>query len=142
MCAASGHSIHRTPLTRASMCYDTLIMIRSISIRFLCVLGVTTIPSVALAATGGGFNNPLNGIDSIGGFVKALLGAVLYILYPLAVLALLYSGFMFVSARGNTDTLKTAKTNFFWTIVGVTLLLGAWALTELLKGTIDPLLRS
>jgi len=99
---------------------------------------VVSIPGVVMAK---GLENPLrNGIDSISAFVEALIKVALYILYPLAVLAILYSGFLFVFARGNSTKLDNAKKNVLWTFIGVSLLVGAWALSQLLQGTIDPLL--
>jgi len=92
--------------------------------------------------TSGGFNNPLKcNISSVSGFTEAFIKAALYIVFPIAVLFIIYSGFLFITAQGNPEGLKKAKSNFLWTIVGVTLLLGALALAALIKGTIDPILR-
>ena len=88
-----------------------------------------------------GFQNPLSGnLSSISGFVAAFLKAIVFIMFPIAVVFVVYSGFLFVAAQGNPEDLAKAKRNFFWTIIGVGLLLGAWALAELIKGTIDPIL--
>lgn len=86
------------------------------------------------------FNNPLkSGLDTIAGFTEAFLKAVVFVLFPVAVLFVVYSGFLFIAAQGNSEGLEKAKKNFFWTIIGVGLLLGAWALALLIKGTIDTL---
>ena len=85
--------------------------------------------------------NPLKGdITTIAGFTEAFLRAVTFILFPIAVLFIVYSGFLFVFARGDIEMLKKAKINFLWTVIGVALLLGAWALAVLIQGTIDPIL--
>tara|TARA_B100000745_G_scaffold20507_1_gene14141 strand:+ start:17992 stop:18318 length:327 start_codon:yes stop_codon:yes gene_type:complete len=97
-----------------------------------------TFPAVMYAQE---FQNPLIGVTSIASAIEALLRVTVYILFPVAVLFIVYSGFKFILAQGNSDELKKAKLNFLWTIVGLTLLLGAWALALLIKGTIDPLLR-
>lgn len=87
-----------------------------------------------------GFNNPLKpGLSTVADFTEAFLKAVVFILFPIAALFVVYSGFLFVAAQGNSEGLEKAKKNFFWTIVGVGLLLGAWALALLIKGTIDQL---
>lgn len=102
-------------------------------------VATVTMPSLVFAA---GFVNPLkDGLNTFSGFVEALLGAVVYIAFPIAVLFMVYSGFLFLFAQGNKDELATAKRNFLWTVIGVTLLLGAFALATLIKGTIEPLLR-
>lgn len=87
------------------------------------------------------FKNPLNsGLSSVGAFTEAFLRAVVFIMFPIAVVFVVYSGFLFVAAQGKPEDLAKAKRNFFWTIIGVGLLLGASALAALIKGTIDPIL--
>ena len=96
------------------------------------------LPTFVFAAA---FDNPLKSdYRSIAGFTEGFLKAVVFILFPIAVVFVVYSGFLFISAQGNSDDLSKAKRNFFWTIIGVGLLLGAWALAALIKGTIDPIL--
>jgi hypothetical protein len=87
-----------------------------------------------------GFKNPLkDGLDTVAGFTDAFLKAVVYILFPLAVVFVVYSGFLFITAQGSSEGLGKAKKNFFWTIIGVGLLLGASALAVLVKSTVDSL---
>ncbi len=87
------------------------------------------------------FKSPLkDNLQTVDSFVAALLKAVTTVVFPIAVLVIVYSGFLFVTAQGNSEKLEKAKTNFVWTIIGVGVLLGAWALSELLKGTISPIL--
>ncbi|KKR80352.1 MAG: hypothetical protein UU28_C0042G0010 [Parcubacteria group bacterium GW2011_GWD2_40_9] len=56
---------------------------------------------------------------------------------PIAALFIIYSGLMFVTARGNEEKLKKAKTGLMWSLGGTAILLGAWAITEVLKDTIE-----
>ena len=49
---------------------------------------------------------------------------------PLATIFLIYSGVLFVSARGNEDQLKKAKTTFWYTIIGTAILVGAYAIAQ------------
>lgn len=100
-------------------------------------LSVALLPTVVFAE----FSNPLKpGLSTVAGFTEAFLRAVVFILFPIAVVFVVYSGFLFIAAQGKPDDLANAKRNFFWTVVGVGLLLGAWALAALIKGTIDPIL--
>ena len=55
---------------------------------------------------------------------------------PIAAIAIIYAGFLFVTAGGNEDKLKKAKTTFLWSVVGTALLLGAWAIAEAIKSFI------
>lgn len=52
---------------------------------------------------------------------------------PIAVLAIIWAGFLFVSSRGSEEKITKAKTTFFWAIMGTALLLGAWAIAEAIR---------
>lgn len=52
---------------------------------------------------------------------------------PLVAVFMIYSGFLFVSARGNEEQLAKAKTTFFWTIIGALLVVGAFAISLAIK---------
>lgn len=121
--------------------YDTVMKLLT-NIFYSTLLVFLSFPSVTFAACGssGGFSNPLQNICSIADFTKAVLEALVFILFPLAVVFVVYSGFLFIAAQGNSEKLARAKTNFIWTLIGVALLLGAWALSVLIQGTIDPIL--
>ncbi len=54
----------------------------------------------------------------------------------IAVLASIFTGFLFVTAQGNEDKLKTAKKSLTWTVVGIAVLLGALVISEGIKNTI------
>ncbi len=99
-----------------------------------------TLPLVANAESCGsdGFCNPLK-FGTIQEFIEGFLQSIVYIGFPVAVLFVVYSGFLFVFAQGNSSELEKAKKNFLWTVIGVGLFLGAWALAMLIRGTIDQL---
>ena len=82
-------------------------------------------------------SNPASGagINSIGDFVAAFLKAVVEISLPILTLFIVYSGFLFVTARGNASKLEKAKENFFYVIIGAILILGAWVLATLISAT-------
>lgn len=84
----------------------------------------------------GELKNPIK-YDTIKDFLTAMLDALIIIAFPFIVLAVVYAGFLFVSARGNEEKLKTAKRVFVWVIVGSLIILGAKVLSEAIKGTVD-----
>lgn len=83
--------------------------------------------------------NPIKGVDSIEQFLNTLLQAVVKIATPIVVLMIVYSGFLFIKAQGNPEELKTAKKAIMWTVIGAIVVLGAFALSEAIKGTVDDL---
>jgi hypothetical protein len=56
-----------------------------------------------------------------------------------AAVFIIYSGFLFVSARGSEDGIKRAKNAFFYTVLGTAILLGAGVIVEIVKATIGAL---
>ena len=86
--------------------------------------------------TTSGIQNPLK-VGSIPDFVALLLGYVVKIGAVVAVFAFIYSGFLFVQARGNSEKLKGAKDVFLNTVIGVAVLLGAQLIASIIVGTIN-----
>ncbi len=78
----------------------------------------------------------------IPGFVKGLLGLVMYIGVPFIGLILVYAGFKFLFARGKSGQIKSATFNIQWVIIGIGIFLGAWALAVLVDSTIKSIMNS
>lgn len=83
--------------------------------------------------------NPLTGINSIPDFIIALIKIAISIGTWVAVLFIIYSGFLFIKARGNPKDLEHAKSTFLWTIIGTAILLGAYVIANAISGTINQL---
>lgn len=84
----------------------------------------------------GQFPDPLGGL-TLYQFVGKLLGVLVELLIPIIVIFFLIDGLLFVTARGNPEKLKIARTAFLYTIIGTALVLGAWVLAEMIDSTID-----
>ena len=78
-------------------------------------------------------------VSDLNGFVVGLLNALLKIGIPIMTIFLVYSGLRLVMARGNEKELEDAKKNLLWVIIGIAILLGAWTIVKVLKGTFDQL---
>lgn len=90
---------------------------------------------VFAGTTGGKLENPLS-LQDVREFVAALMKVVVIFGMPLVALALVYSGFMFAKARGNSGELSKAKDNFKYTIIGAALIMGAWVFAMMLWSTV------
>ncbi|MEI7810279.1 MAG: pilin [bacterium] len=86
-------------------------------------------------ATSGKICNPI-AQTSIQGLIKNLLIGVIKIGIPVIALAIIYCGFLFVQARGNPKELETAKRSLTYTLIGAAILLGAWAIAQLISETV------
>jgi len=90
------------------------------------------------------FDNPLGcGITTLPVLVKTAIGVAVKIGIPLSVLAIVYTGFIFVTALGDPKKIEAGKKALLWTCVGTGVLLGSWllstafmdVLTNLMGGT-------
>jgi hypothetical protein len=110
----------------------------------LCEDGTTTCTKSSVDRSSGAtdFNlqvaikNPLK-VDTISGAIALFMNAVLRIALPFIIVFFIWSGVSFVLARGNPEKIKTAKNMFWYTIIGTLLILGAWAITNAIIGTVN-----
>ena len=82
--------------------------------------------------------NPLDS-ESFSQLVSSVAKLATRIGIPIAVIFIIYSGLLFVTARGSEDKLKTAKTSITWAIIGTAILAGAAIIAEVLQSTIETL---
>ncbi len=80
--------------------------------------------------------NPLKS-NSMEEFIARVLEALVLLLTPILVLAVILSGFLFVKARGNPEELGTAKRVLMYTLVGSAIVLGAEVIANALSGTLS-----
>lgn len=112
-----------------------------LSLALTLMYATVSFAQIPSSGTGGvKLDNPI-AINSIQEFMRKALEIVVQVGFPIIVLALVYTGFLFVKAQGNEDELKIAKKSFFWTVVGAIVILGAWVITTALSGTVDQLQR-
>ncbi len=70
--------------------------------------------------------------SSIEGFFLALLRVFITIAIPIIVIAIIYAGFLYVTARGNAEQTKKATTALSYAIIGAIILIGAVAIGEII----------
>jgi len=82
--------------------------------------------------------NPLGGgVDTIPKFIEAIINIVLIVGIPILVLAIIYAGFLFVKAQGNSGELEIAKRTLLYTVIGGALLLGAFVIANAIGKTVE-----
>ena len=97
------------------------------------------IVSAQLDAGGGAtFKNPLDSGD-----IPALLSKVLHLLVqigiPVLIIFIVYAGLKFVTAQGNPEEIKKAKSSLFWAVIGGAVLLGAEIISKVIQETVKAL---
>lgn len=80
----------------------------------------------------------------IGSSLPELFNSIIHnIIVPIgalvAVICFIWAGFMFVTAQGDEKKIATARTALLYTAIGTAILLGAEAITIILKNTITSL---
>lgn len=99
-------------------------------------------PFFALAAcdpNSGVICNPLNSTSTLPALIQTVLHDAILVGSPVLALAVIYCGFLFVFARGNTEKITHAKDALMWTLIGGAVLLGAVALAGLISSTVQSL---
>lgn len=84
------------------------------------------------------FLNPIRS-TSIEDLLNTIITVVIFILFPVIVLMLVYTGFLFVQAQGNPAKLNEARKAFIWTLVGAFVILAARTLQEVIVDTVESL---
>lgn len=77
------------------------------------------------------------GVTSFEGLLVAILNILIVIATPIVVLFIIYSGFMYVTARGNAQQVEQATRSLTYAIIGGVLILGAVAISQVLKNVVD-----
>lgn len=75
-------------------------------------------------------------IDSLPGLLNAILDAVILLVFPIVVLMIVYTGFLFVTAGGDEGQVSKARTALLWTVVGALVVLGSKALSLAIENTV------
>ncbi|MFA5931772.1 MAG: hypothetical protein WC793_00100 [Candidatus Paceibacterota bacterium] len=91
------------------------------------------------ASAGGRIENPIPRITSIPVLIHDILVGAIKIGIPVIALAVVYSGFLFVFARGNSEKLGKAKEALMYTLIGAAILLGSYAIANLINATVQAL---
>lgn len=85
--------------------------------------------------------NPFEGkVNDIPDLLFKIIDVLLVFAIPLIVLYIMYAGYLFVTAAGNTEQISTAKNALLWAVVGGVVILGARLIFNIIKETIKPLL--
>lgn len=102
-------------------------MKRFIHKNFLIFFLIFVIIILASPVYGQSLRNPLRA-DTFAELLHGLADILIKIGIPLVGIFIVYSGFLFVTAGGDEKKLETAKTTFYWTIIGGVIILGSSAL--------------
>jgi hypothetical protein len=98
-------------------------------------------PSVNLEYTEINIENPIS-INSVPELIEKVFEFLIKIGIPLLVVMIVYSGWLYLFARGNPGEIKKAHDMFLYTLIGGAILLSAWAIAQLIHSTLIDLTAS
>lgn len=125
------------------MRYTVLNMIKTFVKGTISLISVIFPSALVFAQPGGStitavIDNPLDSqYSTFPLFIDAVVTVAVQVLFPFVVLAIIYSGFLFVKAQGNETELKEAKKVLWYSIVGAFVLLGALGFSQIIQTTIE-----
>ena len=85
------------------------------------------------------FENPIRP-GTLQQLLLSILDIAVYILFPIVVLMIVYTGYLFVSAQGNPTKIETARKALIWTVIGALIILGARALALGIQATVNSIM--
>ena len=106
-------------------------MIQKFFLHCVILVLLTGVPVFMLIA----FENPI-AAGNLYDLLVAILNSIIYIVFPVVVMMIIYTGFLFVSAQGNPAKLEEARRALLWTIIGAIIILGSKALALAIQATV------
>lgn len=102
-------------------------------LQFFSTGAIIVVPGIAQA--GASAVSPL-ACNTIYACLNLVLNAVILLAFPIVVLMIVYTGFLFVIAQGNSSKLEAARKALVWTVLGALVVLGAKALSLAIEATV------
>ena len=81
-------------------------------------------------------DNPI-GSNTLQDFIIKVIHVVKLISIPIITFFIIYSGFLFVTARGDKTKLEAGKKSLYGAVIGTAIILGATILANAIQGTIS-----
>lgn len=81
-------------------------------------------------------DNPI-GSNTLPDFIVKVIHVVKLISIPIITFFIIYSGFLFVTARGDKTKLEAGKKSLYGAVIGTAIILGATILANAIQGTIS-----
>ncbi len=116
-------------ILRKITCSKTLVLATLLTLA-PAVLAQTTPASQTVT-----LKNPLQ-VTSLEELLIAILNIIVVIAIPIIVFFIIYSGFLYVTAKGNASQVEQATRSLTYAIVGGVLIIGAVAIAEIVRNLV------
>jgi hypothetical protein len=104
----------------------------------ISLLTLSLMPMISLAQRNLGIDNPLsNSIKTIPDLINVIVQIIRPVAIAFLVLAIMYTGYLFVMAQGKAEEIATARKALFWTMLGGLIILSATAITAVFQNSLN-----
>ncbi len=110
-------------------------MQRSIG-KILLAFGFWALPLAAFADSDPQLTNPI-GVDDPKLLIVRILRYALGFLGVVALIMIIYGGFLMLTSGGNADTIKKAKGTIIWAVAGMAVILASWQILRFVFETVN-----
>lgn len=100
------------------------------------VLPALLLLPIGVQAQSQSFNNPITFTD-IQDLLAAVLNVAIVISIPIVVFFLIYSGFLYVTARGNAEQVQQAGRSLLYGIIGGVIIVGSVAILAIMENLVS-----
>ncbi len=84
-----------------------------------------------------GISNPLSGVNSVSDLVQTFAQIFTYLVVLVGVLALIYTGFQYIMAQGNSAKITELRKQLLWIVVGIAIVIGARIIINVVISTLS-----
>lgn len=99
----------------------------------MSVFGPLALPAITFAQS---VQNPL-AAQSITDLFRAIIEVIMVFAVPVIVFFIIYAGFIYVTARGDTGKIQKAHMALLYAVIGGVIIIGANVLIDVVAGTVD-----
>lgn len=112
--------------------------IHTASFVFLALVSGTYAFAAGGGVPGGTIQNPIKA-TSLADLFNNIVSVAIELGTIIAVLGIMYGGYLYVTAQGNEEKLGAAQKTITWALVGTAVLLGARTIMAAIRGTVEQL---
>ena len=94
-----------------------------------------TVEAASFSGGGSTLDNPLK-FNTIDELLTGIISVLLIFAVPIIILFIMYAGFLYVTAQGDTTKIQTAHSALTWAVVGGLIVLGAEVIKTIIQGTV------
>lgn len=98
--------------------------------------GVVYAQSGGVPGSGAELQNPLN-FDDLVSVIVAIANVLLILAVPIIIIFIVYAGFLYVTAQGNSTKIQDAHNALLYALIGGAIILGAKVISAIIANTVN-----